>query len=874
MSNIIKIALIFTLIIGSIPITLVHLSSAQETDTYKISGYILDSNGNGLKGANIIFNVPSIVPSVFSDSLGYYEIFAPQDTYQINVWPPFDSNYIRYEETEFTVDSDITKNITLILGNKVSGYVLDDEGKPVQQAIVALDNYITGHPSDYSGYYFCTAPSGTYELRAAPRKGYEHFSSYSESNFVVNGDITKNIVVSNHTSIETQPPVPEPSEPQEPPKSAFFYDNFDDGVADGWTEQVGSWMVNNGEYCVSVVTDAISIVDGLSFTDCTIETTFRLTDLVGFRAGIIFRYIDSTHYYGLHISNEYDSIGISKYTPEASAYGDGLISVKGNIFQSNTDYHLKIVIKGDLFTCYVNGEEIFSINDDSYAYGGVGLRARRADVCFDNFIVDDATIADVEIPEPISEELLAWWKLDEGNGTFVLDSSVYNHHGTINGANWLNYQGDSALNFDGESDYVSLPSIDLTKLDSFTVVARINSDLTQAGDFIYQGNLGEFSLSNGEIKQSSPSVTLDSTYAKFSVKLANYQWYKVDSSFPMKPNTWHQVVGVWEKGKSLKIYVDGYLAGENKEIPSESLYNPGASFPSSLGIYAQSRWNYQEGFFKGQLSNVMIFNSALTPQEIEDQYDVSVPVVPRPILDVSCESLFSPYSGLNIEIKGKLTLSGEAMVNAPILLSYSVNGGKTWQDLTMINTISDGTYSVTWTPFVTGVYRINAVYEGGVDYLPAFAAVNYSVTQDKEQNVFSVNSNSTVSSLAFNSTSRTLSFSVTGESGTSGYAYVSFSKILVQNIDEIKVLVDLDQLEHTLTETEDSCQVYFQYKHSTHNIIVNLGTFQVVAEESPENYTYFIAITASLVILTTAVIILQVKRNKNKTSKKWFKKAF
>jgi hypothetical protein len=32
----------------------------------------------------------------------------------------------------------------------------------------------------------------------------------------------------------------------------MFYDNFNDGVADGWTQYDGSWRVANGAYFISV----------------------------------------------------------------------------------------------------------------------------------------------------------------------------------------------------------------------------------------------------------------------------------------------------------------------------------------------------------------------------------------------------------------------------------------------------------------------------------------------------------------------------------------------------------------------------------------------------------------------------------------------
>lgn len=65
-----------------------------QSERFKISGYVLDSNGRGIAKADVIFNVPSIVPGVFTDNSGYYETYGPSGTYHINVWPPYDSNYL------------------------------------------------------------------------------------------------------------------------------------------------------------------------------------------------------------------------------------------------------------------------------------------------------------------------------------------------------------------------------------------------------------------------------------------------------------------------------------------------------------------------------------------------------------------------------------------------------------------------------------------------------------------------------------------------------------------------------------------------------------------------------------------------------------
>ncbi|MCW4025348.1 MAG: hypothetical protein NWF01_10000 [Candidatus Bathyarchaeota archaeon] len=167
-------------------------SSTQST--FIVSGYILDSNGNGLAGADIIFGVPDIVPSVRSDNSGYYQITAPSGVYHLDVWPPFDSSYLSYDEPNFVVNADMAKNMTLELGHKVSGYLTDSSGDLIFGALVSLDDHISGWYSKSDGHYFVTAPAGTYTLKVQPKTG-PTFEIYTESGVIVNGDISKDILI-------------------------------------------------------------------------------------------------------------------------------------------------------------------------------------------------------------------------------------------------------------------------------------------------------------------------------------------------------------------------------------------------------------------------------------------------------------------------------------------------------------------------------------------------------------------------------------------------------------------------------------------------------------------------------------------------------
>jgi hypothetical protein len=91
------------------------------------------------------------------------------------------------------------------------------------------------------------------------------------------------------------------------------------------------------------------------------------------------------------------------------------------------------------------------------------------------------------------------------------------------------------------------------------------------------------------------------------------------------------------------------------------------------------------------------------------------------------------------------------------------------------------------------------------------------------QSAFSVESNSTVSELFFNSTSSELSFAVNGTSGTAGYVKVTIAKSLLPSVQNVKVYLDGKQLEVAITEDEDSWLLSFTYMHSTHQVRISLA---------------------------------------------------
>lgn len=110
------------------------------------------------------------------------------------------------------------------------------------------------------------------------------------------------------------------------------------------------------------------------------------------------------------------------------------------------------------------------------------------------------------------------------------------------------------------------------------------------------------------------------------------------------------------------------------------------------------------------------------------------------------------------------------------------------------------------------------------DRYPATAPIqNYDGgTLRGESYSVDLGTSSKVSDFSINSQSNTVSFTVSGESGTQGYCRLSIPKTLMwcDSPEEWAVKMEGQDLERTVTEDENSTSIYFQYQHSTHHVDV------------------------------------------------------
>lgn len=372
-----------------------------------------------------------------------------------------------------------------------------------------------------------------------------------------------------------------------------------------------------------------------------------------------------------------------------------------------------------------------------------------------------------------------------------------------------------------------------------------------ANNTIANSNRGIFLTSYAFLREASPTITLNNIYANsFNV----YVEAKNSSKIVTMVNNWW---GTSELSKILETVYDyrndptlarvnysPYLSSPNPFAPVSAEINPNPP-PTSTPTPTSSP------------HPTTTISPTATPNSPTPTSNSSA------ILDLSCSSSAS-YDSFRVEIAGKITENDKGLAATPISISYSVTNGRTWQDLTSVNTYSDGKFSVVWTPLVTGNYMIKAswVLDDSVSAILNLAVLPF--TDAASNNIFSVASNSTISDLAFNSTSHQLTFTVTGATGTSGYTDVIVAKSLIKDITLIQVLIDGEQTQYSAKETTDSWLLHLTYQHSTHEVTLQLNS---TSTNSTSQNQYVMYATVGVVIAVGLIAATFLLKRRNKKSR-------
>lgn len=209
--------------------------------------------------------------------------------------------------------------------------------------------------------------------------------------------------------------------------------------------------------------------------------------------------------------------------------------------------------------------------------------------------------------QPIVQGLVAYYKFDEGSGTTAADSRG-GKTGNITGAGWSWVQGinGNGLDSDGSNGYINYGTDSFAK---FTEPFTVSYWHYPRSPDAFKGG-----VSWGETfgNRSETRYSLDFTAMRIGFKVSNGSNINASYTVPSL-NEWYMFTGVADADKSIKLYVNGQLVASSSftgELidPDNKQFTIGGR---TIGLYN----------FNGTIDEVMIYNRALSGDEIELLYE-------------------------------------------------------------------------------------------------------------------------------------------------------------------------------------------------------------------------------------------------------------
>ncbi len=215
--------------------------------------------------------------------------------------------------------------------------------------------------------------------------------------------------------------------------------------------------------------------------------------------------------------------------------------------------------------------------------------------------------------------LVGWWKLDEGAGTEIFDSSRYENDSNLVSTTlaWTDGRVNGALQFNGTSDYVEFGrSESLNIRDAVTVTLWVRTD--NVGDGVRKALVmkGEFTYG---------MRFTDANNLEFRIFSTGYHTVETPVTEAFN-GVWHHLAGVYD-GSALMLYVDGELTAS---AAFSGTINRDDNYYVNLGRNSQGDSN-NRWWYSGAMDDVRIYSRALSQEEIRKMLRPEYSSMPSPV---------------------------------------------------------------------------------------------------------------------------------------------------------------------------------------------------------------------------------------------------
>ena len=203
----------------------------------------------------------------------------------------------------------------------------------------------------------------------------------------------------------------------------------------------------------------------------------------------------------------------------------------------------------------------------------------------------------------VSADLMAYWAFDEGSGDIAYDFSGNGNDGTLHGAEWGDGKYGKALHFNGQDNYVEVPTSDSLEIDTnVTIAAWIN--WIDAGD-AWQGILSKGTM-DGPGENYALFINRTERYFHFVLALDVGRVQQNSPNNSVVSNEWQHVCCTWD-GSVTRIYINGEVAMEMAQVAK--------IIPSILPL----RIGHRDGsshYWNGIIDELRVYDHAILEAEV------------------------------------------------------------------------------------------------------------------------------------------------------------------------------------------------------------------------------------------------------------------
>lgn len=220
----------------------------------------------------------------------------------------------------------------------------------------------------------------------------------------------------------------------------------------------------------------------------------------------------------------------------------------------------------------------------------------------------------------IPTNTVARWFMDEGEGTTAYDASGNGYHGTMNGASWTSGHSSYGLEFNGTSACLEQTYTPLyTTSDSFSYEMWFKTATADSGSLL--AVTAENGTNDAALEININEASAGMINCRIADVLGNV--VNVEGDITVNDNSWHHLVLVRDGvAKEIVLYIDNDATPVTASDTTSGNIDL-SSYAFSIG--ARNNRGSQDMFFTGNIDEVILYNTALSPVWIEDAYNATVP---------------------------------------------------------------------------------------------------------------------------------------------------------------------------------------------------------------------------------------------------------